>query len=154
MCDTGQTILKMIALDLSIDKIETYLDTDEMRKFIALEDYRTLIIAECNPLKDPLVPVYWFGAIVKVADLIEQIRTGKKEVESKDKNAAEWKEWLVTLFYKIEQKHGKSIYHEHFAKVVIAHYSLLSVFRCNELTFEMLEPWELCEECKKNNGGF
>ena len=135
-----QTILKMIVDDLSIYHIERMLNAQRMRDLIDLEDYRTLVIDACiSAFRDSRKPIYWFDAVHRVVELIENIMDGTKCIESTDMTAQAWKDWLVGVFYHIENKFRALLnyeYFDHYAKVVIAHYSLLSVFKHGELTFE------------------
>jgi len=138
-----QTILKIIVHDPPIYGIERMLNTERMNDLIDLEDYRTLIVMACNPApRDSHASIYWFEAIIRVVELIEKIKDGRICIESTDMTAKDWQRWFITVFYHVEDKFRallKSEYFEHYTKVVIAQYSLLSVFKHGELTFEYVK---------------
>ena len=138
------TIFDMIAKDLSKYHIEQMLDVPKMRYLIDLEEYRVLITLACNPPPhDSRKPIYWFDAIVRVVDLIEKIRNGDVSIESADVSARDWRDWIITVFCRIENRFCASEqpyeYFEDCAKVIIASYSLLSVYKYGELTFKYMQ---------------
>jgi hypothetical protein len=137
------TILDMIVKDSAKYHIEQDLDIPKMWDLMDLEDYRTLIILVCNPApQDSRKPIYWFDAIIRVADLIEKLKSGKMSIESADMSARDWRNWLVEVFYYLEEHFhtlAKPEYFEDYAKVVIAHYSLLSVCKYGELDFKYVK---------------